>query len=194
MAPDIYPEHYQMVQDLGAALAAEPLTQNMLYVGNALRQNQHNGARDKLHFFDASYMENWKSANGNQAQSEAYTVTIQLAREALAAGRIIMLNSGPWGGDATTEQEMMDGLPNNLAIFLMMAEENAYLHYAKYPLITTPTWHWDTSHFPLLNQALGPPLGPPILIGTVMSRDFQYLSVQMDLEAEISSFQWVTPP
>jgi len=197
MRESVHPDQYQMVVDLGSALKNDPGTANKLYVGNALRQNQHNGSRDKFSFMDASYMENWRRLLGGQPKWQGLAVTIQLAREALWKGRIIMLNSNPWQCDfpcneVTEEQQMIDGLPNNLAVFLMMAEENAYLSYARYPLMQDPAWNWDTSDLELLNKPLGQPLGPPILVGTVMSRDFEYVSVSMDLQMDdnAASFDW----
>jgi len=183
--------HEKMVIDL-----ANDLPSDKLLVGNTLRQKNDNGSRDRLSYMDGSYMENWHVGPQWQPKSERLSVSIQLAREALLRGkRLILFNSNPWSCSwpcNATEEEMIEEIKMPLAVFLMIAELGAYFNYQVIPLVQPDDWKWDSSNLPEFQYPLGPPLGPPIKIGQVISRSFENLSVKVDLEKEKSTFYWLS--
>lgn len=179
--------HRKMIKDLSNRLPA-----SKIYVGNALRQMSPNGARDRLSYMDGSYMENW-TQGPSQEMSEKVTASIQLAREALSRGKMLWLTSGPWrcGWPCdVNEHEFRTSMDMPLAIFLMIAETNAYFNYQKETLVQDDAWKWDSSTMPEFKKALGPPKGPPVKVGNTFSRHFKYLTVEVDLDSEKATLNW----
>ena len=181
------PGHRQMITEL-----ANELPPSKIYIGNALRQMSVNGARDRLAYMDGSYMENW-TQGPNQAMSEIVTVSIQLAREALSKGKMLWWTSGPWRCGwpcIVNEQEFAASISMPLAIFLMIAEPNAYFNYQKETLVQEEAWKWDSSRLPEFEKSLGAPKGPPIKVGNRFARQFEHLTVEVDLDAETAILNW----
>jgi hypothetical protein len=179
--------HRQMITEL-----ANELPSDKTYIGNALRQMSMNGARDRLSYMDGSYMENW-TQGPSQEMSEIVTVSIQLAREALSKRKMIWWTSGPWrcGWPCdVNEQEFSEGIDMPLAIFLMIAEPNAYFNYQKETLVQEDAWKWDSSRLPEFEKDLGAPKGPPIKVGNKFVRHFEYLTVELDMDAETAMLNW----
>mmetsp|Transcript_38536 Transcript_38536/g.43169 ORF Transcript_38536/g.43169 Transcript_38536/m.43169 type:complete len:1130 (+) Transcript_38536:207-3596(+) len=180
--------HRQMITEL-----ANELPSDKVYIGNALRQMSMNGARDRLSYMDGSYMENWTQGIVSQEMSEIVTVSIQLAREALSKQKMVWWTSGPWrcGWPCdVNEQEFREGIDMPLAIFLMIAEPNAYFNYQKETLVQPDAWKWDSSSLPEFGKDLGAPKGPPIKVGNTFVRHFEYLTVELDMDAETAVLNW----
>ena len=179
--------HRLMITEL-----ANELPSSKIYIGNALRQMSVNGARDRLAYMDGSYMENW-TQGPNQAMSEIVTVSIQLAREALSKGKMLWWTSGPWGCGwpcNVNEQEFAASISMPLAIFLMIVEPNAYFNYQKETLVQKDAWKWDSSRLPEFEKSLGAPKGPPIKVGNKFARQFEHLTVEVDMDAETAILNW----
>ena len=175
-----------MIQDLRAAFPSD----HKFQIANALRNIRNGGARYFMPFLDGSYMENWTRGLAKQDLTETISASIQLAHEASYKGKLILLNTGPWGCGwpcLVSKAEWEEGIGMPLATFLVLAEDHACFNY-----ITTPnvlrTEQWDASGLAELNMPLGQPLGPTVKVGNVFTRSFEFLDVKLDLEKEEATF------
>lgn len=152
-------------------------------IGNTLRNESAGGNRSAMQVYDGSYLERWTVANKSytQTESEAFAVSIQLMREALKKGKIIMLRN-------TDDVYNTTGVLTNehfyapLAGFLMAVEKNGFISYHGSNLAYSPNL-WYTRDLEYLSNYLGAPLGDPIKDGLVYSRSFENLDVTLDLSA-----------
>jgi hypothetical protein len=184
IAVGMSPPQVEMVNEL-----ASVLPKDKLYLGNALRQKSWNGSRDRLAVMEGSYMENMATTMNRMSVPEALSRSIQLAREALSKGKIILIGGAPHGPSSTPE-EVAGSVDYPLARFLMIADEHAYFGYSKSPKVTENQWEWDSSYIPAFRRHLGNPLGPPIQIGNTFTRSFENLEVQIDLATSATVFNW----
>ncbi|VGO12223.1 hypothetical protein PDESU_00774 [Pontiella desulfatans] len=176
---------------------------NKLLTGNTLRNENKNGDREMMSIMQGSYLERWRlpdaSSNPAQTVADATCVTIQLMREALSLGKIIMLQSGPIGftevenddGELFTDQEAFAAAVDvALAIFLIAAEENAYFSYQNTVNALDDDWKWDSSFIEELNRPLGKPLGDPVKDGYVYTRSYEHVDVWVNVETLEAVLDW----
>jgi hypothetical protein len=181
-------------------LMADALAQGMppgkMLVGNALRNEQPNGQRTHMTYLDGSYLERWDfPMNGtSQSDADAIAVSIQLMREALSKGKMINLQSGPPDTDNLTQEYVAEQVDFPLAVFLIVAETNAFFSYQSSVHARDASWRWDTSWIEELNHPLGAPLGDPVRNGTIYMRSYPYVDVWVDISTKQTVLTWRDVP
>jgi hypothetical protein len=175
------------------------LPSNKLLVGNTLRNERAGGSRALMEITDGSYMERWDFPSSGQSDTEALAVSIQLMREALQKGKMINFQTSP---DSATEEEKPTGDAEllaytkkhvyfPLAVFLIIAEENAYFSYTTgVNALTTSSDLWDTSFIDEFHYFLGEPLGAPTRNGNIYERSFENLDLWLNIETKETVFNW----
>jgi hypothetical protein len=181
---------------LMADALAQSMPRNKLLIANALRNEAPNGQRTHMTYLDGSYLERWDvPMNGtSQSDADAIAVSIQLMREALLKGKIINLKSSPPDGYDSTQEHIAAHVDFPLAVFLIVAETNAYFSYQGGVDGLDPSWLWDTSWLEEFNRPLGPPLGAPVRDGYVYARSYQYVDVWVDISTRQTQFTWRDSP
>lgn len=191
---DLANNYVKMLSDLNDQLPA-----NKLLVGNTLRNERAGGVRALMEIMDGSYMERWDFPSSGQSDAEAIAVSIQLMREALQKGKMINFQTSPSAStdeDAPTDETallayMQENVYFPLAVFLIIAEENAYFSYANgVNAISTSSDVWDTSFISEFSNYLGAPTGDPIKNGYIYERSFDNLDVLVNLETKETNFTW----
>ncbi|CAA6677721.1 MULTISPECIES: putative glycoside hydrolase [unclassified Lentimonas] len=180
-------DYMTMLDALSQGLQA----QGKLFIGNTLRNERNYAGRAHMELQDGSYLERWELANRDsvptQTEAEARVTSIQLMREALSKGKMVfMISEGP----DTSEAELAAALDYRLAIFLIIAETNAYFNFRGSVDATKDDWVWDTSWLPEFSHPLGPPLGPPVKDGTIYTRSFEHVDVWVNVETEQAQLIW----
>lgn len=161
-------------------------------IGNSLRNERPGGNRETLDLMDGSYLERWDFPKVGQSKPEAVAVSMQLMREALSKGKMILLNAHP-GGDPSNAAEMEAAADYYLALFLIIAEKHAYLRYQKTNLIGSGNeWEWETSYIQAFQNWLGEPLGAPTRDGYIYERSYPGVDVSVNLETETAVLDWHT--
>jgi hypothetical protein len=160
------------------------LPDDKFLIGNTLRNHSDGGNRSAMQAYDGSYLERWHFPHNsyNQTEPESLAVTIQLAREALSKGKLIIFRNTDDHYN-TTGELTNEGYYVPLAAFLMMAEENATISYQGSNRVGTAGSIWDTRNLEYFKNYLGPPLGDPVKNGLVYTRSFDNLDVYLDLSA-----------
>jgi hypothetical protein len=133
----------------------EGLPEGKLHTGNTLRNEKFNGNRAYMEFMEGSYLERWTKPDNYstpaQSSVDATAVSLQLMREALAKGKIIMFKTN---GDATSQETLAATVDYPLALFLIVAETNAYFAYQGDVNAAQADWLWDTSYLPEFSRPL----------------------------------------
>lgn len=191
-------------------LLADSLPEESLKMGNFLRQRDDDGNRWRMDYEDGSYFENQHIGPFNQPEHESIIVSMQLAREASWKRKLVMWNGsrrncgcgtippnqvpeacvGFMNVDEAPEEKITEDLNRSLAEYLMIAEEHSYFAFNISPDAACERWRWDSSSMPQFQRSLGRPLGPPVQIGHIFARHFEYLSVKVDLDTEETYFYW----
>ena len=184
----------KMLKDLN-----DQLPDDKLLVGNTLRNERAGGSRGLMEIMDGSYIERWDFPSTGQSDAEAITVSIQLMREALQKGKMINFQTSP---DSATEEEKPTDATEllaytkehvyfPLAVYLMIAEENAYFSYATgVNAISSSSVLWNTSFIEEFDNFLGEPLGDPVKEGYLYRRSFENLDVWVNVETKETGFTW----
>ena len=162
-----------------------------LLLGNTLRNERVNGNRAHMEIQDGSYLERWtvpyRDSQPSQSQADTITVSLQLMREALSKGKIILFKtSGPDSSAADLEAAV--DFP--LALFLIVAEPNAYFAYQASVDARDDAWQWDPSGIDEFNRPLGKPLGDPIKNGYVYTRSYEHVDVWLDVSTKEAVLVW----
>jgi hypothetical protein len=162
------------------------LPEDKFLIGNTLRNESDGGNRSAMQVYDGSYLERWhqKHKDYDQTDPEALAVTIQLAREALSKGKLIIFRNTVDDYNNNTRVLTNKDFYVPLAAFLMMAEENATISFQGSNRVGTDGSIWDTRDLEFFSNYLGAPLGPPVKNGLVYTRSFDNLDVYLDLSAE----------
>ena len=181
----------------------EQMPADKLLTGNTLRNENTNGDRSMMEIMEGSYLERWKlpfkGSNPEQSTADAICMTIQLMREALARGKIIMLQSGPIGFTEVDDDSgalfdnadaFAEAVDFPLGVFLICAAENAYFSYQNGVNANDDTWKWDSSSVDVLSRPLGAPLGDPLKEGYVYTRSYEHADVWVDVENIRSVVLW----
>ncbi|KGL62193.1 putative glycoside hydrolase [Polaribacter sp. Hel1_85] len=186
--------YVKMLSDLNDELPA-----NKLLVGNTLRNEREGGARALMEIMDGSYLERWDIASSEQSTADAIAVSIQLMREALQKGKMINLQTNPSYNtdeeEPTDDDELMAYTKENihfpLAVFLIIAEENAYFSYTTgVNALSSSSDLWDTSFIDEFHYFLGEPLADPVKNGYIYERSFENLDLWVNIETKETVFNW----
>lgn len=191
---DLVNNYVTMLSDLN-----DQLPPNKLLVGNTLRNERVGGTRALMEIKDGSYMERWDFPSSNQSNPDAIAVSIQLMREALQKGKMINLQSNP--SYSTEEEEPTDydellaytkeHVKFPLAVFLLIAEENAYFSYTTgVNALSSSSDLWDTSFIDEFHYFLGEPLNDPVKNGYIYERSFENLNLWVNIETKEVVFNW----
>jgi hypothetical protein len=186
--------YVSMLNDLNDQLPA-----NKLLVGNTLRNERSGGARALMEIMDGSYLERWDKVSSEQSKANAIAMSIQLMREALQKGKMINLQTNPSyntdDDEPTDNDELMaytkEYIYFPLAVFLIIAEENAYFSYTTgVNALSSSSDVWDTSFIEEFHYFLGEPLGDPIKNGYIYERSFENLDLWVNIETKETVFNW----
>jgi hypothetical protein len=183
----------------------ESMPDDKLLMGNALRNEFNNGNRAVMEILDGSYLERWSMSCDDdlpvQTTADAMSVSIQLMREALAQGKFVAFQTTAWSDEDIPDDYddklvyMGENVDFPLAIFLIVAQENAYFSYQLGVNVKDSAENvWDSSYIDVLSHRLGEPLGDPVKDGYVYTRSFEYVDVWLDLEAEKAILTWRDEP
>ena len=195
------------------ATLRQKLPPTKLVIGNGIGNSATNGNREFMRIMDGSYLENWDGLNrqckDEQSRGESISASIQMMREALAKGKVIMLQTNPSYSNYFTKEEVpprrklkecLAFVERNvhfpLACFLMAAEKHAYFSYNHGVYAGTGDNGadiYDTSDLDIFHRPLGPPLGACVRDGFQFRRSFKYLDVAVNVETGETSFQWAKP-
>jgi hypothetical protein len=120
-------------------------------------------------------------------------------REALQKGKMINLQTNPSYStdedEPTDENELITYVKENvnfpLAVFLIIAEENAYFSYTTgVNALSSSSDLWDTSFIDEFQYFLGEPLGDPVKNGYIYERSFENLDLWVNIETKETVFNW----
>ena len=183
----------------------EKMPDDKILIGNVLRGERNNGNRSVMALFDGSYLERWDFTGDiafpEQTEADAIAVSIQMMREALAQGKLINLQTAPMTDEDVpdTYEEQIEFMETHvdypLAIFLIVAEENAFFSYQlSVNALPSANTVWDSSYIEELNHKLGEPLGDPVKDGYIYTRSFEYVDVWLDLQNGEALLTWRDTP
>ena len=182
----------------------DKLPEDKLLMGNNLRGERQNGSRAMMELLDGSYLERWDIALSDydfpsQTRADAVSLSMQLMREALARGKFITFQSGRTAEDdglvfdsyQDKVRYMKKNLDYPLAIFLIIAEKNAFFSYQQ-GVNANPGAEevWDSTFIDELTRSLGEPLGDPVKNGYIFTRSYENVDVWLDLETEKATLTW----
>jgi hypothetical protein len=167
------------------------LPQGKLNLGNTLRNERNNGNRAYMEIEDGSYLERWSMPDTGstpaQSAADSIAVSIQLMREALAKGKIILFKTG---GPATSTTALEAAVDYPLALFLIVAETNAYFSYQADVNAILASWIWDPSYIAAFRRPLGKPSGDPVRNGYVYTRSYEHVEVRVDISTGEALLAW----
>ena len=187
---------------------AQAFPEGKIFFGNILRNESVGGNRGHMQYADGSYWERWalpyRDSNPSQTEADARCVNMQLAREAILKGKIVNF----MGGGATTtmaptvaeenEANMRSYLRETvqfpLAVFLIIADKNAYFNFKESVDTEDEDWRWDRSFLEELNRPLGLPLGDPVKRGYEYSRSYEKVDVWVNVETTEAKLTWKDYP
>jgi len=193
-------DYVRMIKQL-----SESLPKDKMLIGNNLRGERHNGSRAFMELLDGSYLERWTYTLDyefpSQTKADAISLSMQLMREALAQGKMINFQTDPQTDDPVPDtyeakqDYMADHVDFPLAVFLIVAEKNAFFSY-QLGVNALPSAEnvWDTSYIPELNHPLGKPLGDPIKTGYIFTRSYEYVDVWVDVQSQKAVLTWRDAP
>ena len=181
----------------------DKLPEDKLLMGNNLRGERNNASRAMMELLDGSYLERWEIKRDydfpSQTTADAISLSMQLMREALARGKFITFQSGRTDEDDgltfDSYQDKVRYMKKNidypLAIFLIIAEKNAFFSYQQ-SVNANPGAEevWDTTFIDELTRSLGKPLSDPIKNGYIFTRSYENVDVWLDLETEKATLTW----
>ena len=198
---DLFDANGNLVNNYVSMLSAlnDQLPAHKLLVGNTLRNERAAGARALMEVMDGSYLERWNLPSSGQSNADAIALSIQLMREALQKGKMINLQTNPsYSSDEeepTDEDELSAYVKKHvnfpLAVFLIIAEENAYFSYTTgVNAIPSSSDLWDTSFIDEFQYFLGEPLNDPVKNGYIYERSFENLDLWVNIETKETVFNW----
>jgi hypothetical protein len=167
-----------------------------------------------LDYLDGSYLERWTIGSGKLSDADAIASGIELMREALKKGKIIMLTATPSGATVDEDEtpkaksakgkEKMEAMPGSgrldfmrknlafpLAVFLVCAEKHAYFSYhSGVDANPKSTDIWDNNLMPELKRPLGKPLSDPVKNGYEYTRSFEHVDVWVNVKTREAKLNW----
>jgi len=184
------------------------LPEDKIFFGNILRNERWGGARGHMNYADGSYWERWeyqyRYTDPRQTEADARCVNMQLAREAVLKGKIVNFMGG---GETTairpTEEEeneanmrgfLREDVQFPLAVYLIIADKNAYFNFKESVDADDEDWKWDASFLEELNRPLGQPLGDPEKNGYIFTRSYEKVDVWVNVETTEAKLTWKDYP
>jgi len=176
-----------------------------LMVANVLRARFADSGMDRLRAFDGSYIEAFETTVGKIPVKDYVAKGIAAFQEAARQGFVIAFTAGlgeegPEAGKANEARtdEIRTGLKNEqasdrrfqyiLALFLVCAEKNSYFcPHDGYDAKKSKLW---MKPFPEFERPLGEPKGPAVRAGYTYTREFEHVSVCVDIEQKTARIDW----
>lgn len=202
---EIGPERKQEVAE-GYALMMQELKDrippNKILVANMIRARLTDSGLNSMQYFDGSYLEGIESQANGLTRVEYLAKGIHAVQKAARQGKIICMSLGL--GKASLNGLKIDDsrkklargtniqprLEYCLALFLICAEKHSYfLPHDGYDVNNNRSSVWLT-RFIEYDKPLGPPKGPAIQDGSTYTREFESVSVFLDIEKEEAKIVW----
>jgi hypothetical protein len=176
-----------------------------LMVANVLRARFADSGMDRLRAFDGSYIEAFETTVGKIPVKDYVAKGIAAFQEAARQGFVIAFTAGlgeegPEAGKANEARtdEIRTGLKNEqasdrrfqyiLALFLVCAEKNSYFcPHDGYDAKKSKLWMKPCPEF---ERPLGEPKGPAVRAGYTYKREFEHVSVCVDIEQKTARIDW----
>jgi hypothetical protein len=182
----------------------EALGPEKLMIANIIRESVPNSGLPELNaYFDGSYLE------GFDGQADHIAKGIAAVQKAARSGKIIAMTLGLGASAAALDDRIDDvrkkvkdvsTLQNHIdfciAVFLVCAEKYSYLYlhdgYSVNKLgrgkgYASKMW---LKRLPEYDRPLGPPKGPAKHDGFIYTREFEHVSVRLDLETKKGEVTW----
>ncbi|MGJ8642443.1 MAG: putative glycoside hydrolase [Luteolibacter sp.] len=183
------------------------LDEDKLMVANVIRARFDDAGLEFMDYFDGSYLEGFTHQVGGLSKAEYMAKGIAAVQKAAKDGKIIALTLGLGKttlGDGIDEGKgaiknfdaaTQERLEFSIALFLIMAEKYSYLMVSdgygvdpgKDGKSESKLW---LRNFPEYDRPLGSPLGDTVIDGTRYTREFEHLSVSLDLETMKGELIW----
>jgi hypothetical protein len=178
------------------------LPENKLLVANLIRARLPDSGLGHMKYFDGSYLEAFENPANGFTRLEYVARAIEASQKAVRGGKIICMSMGLGNARTTgigiddTRQKAdagstyQDRLTYSLAIFLICAEKYSYfLAHDGYSVNGNDSSVWLKA-FPEYSKPLGPPKGPAKMDGYVYTREFEHVSVWLDIKNEKANIDW----
>jgi hypothetical protein len=183
----------------------QALGPDKLMVANVLRARFPDAGMDRLRAFDGSYIEAFETTVGKIPVKDYVAKGIAAFQEAARQGFVIAFTAGlgeegPEAGKANEARtdEIRTGLKNEqasdrrfqyiLALFLVCAEKNSYFcPHDGYDAKKSKLWMKPCPEF---ERPLGEPKGPAVRAGYTYKREFEHVSVCVDIEQKTARIDW----
>jgi hypothetical protein len=176
-----------------------------LMLANVLRARFPDSGMGRLRAFDGSYIEAFETTVGKIPVKDYVAKGIAAFQEAARQGAVIAFTAGlgEESGDAgkaneARTDEIRTALKkeddNNrrfqylLALFLICAEKHSYVFaHDGYDAKNSTQWRKPRPEF---ERPLGAPKGPAVRAGYTYTREFEHVSVFVDIEQENARIDW----
>jgi hypothetical protein len=193
--------YHDMMKQTRAALP-----HGKLMLANIIRALLPDSGLEALEYFHGSYLEGFMLSSDDLSKADYIVKGIEAAQTAARQGKIIAMTLG-LGDSAADEDKVddsrakLDGLSGHqkridfyIALFLVCAEEQSYLNLHDNYCVDTRNGHCMSKmwlkRLPEYDRPLGPPKGPAKRDGYVFTREFEHVSVRVDIEEETGEIVW----
>ena len=193
--------YHDMMKETRAALP-----EGKLMLANIIRAMLPDSGLEALEYFDGSYLEGFTLPAGDTGSADYIVKGIEAAQTAARQGKIIAMTLGL--GESAADEDKVDdarakldglsGLQNRIdyyiALFLVCAEKYSYLNLHDGYCVDTRNGRCMSKvwlkRFPEYDRPLGPPKGPAKRDGYVFTREFEHVSVRVDVETQTGEVVW----
>ena len=172
-------------------------------VANILRARFSDSGLSYIKALDGSYIEGFEGAV-RMSKKDYVAQGIRDFQKAAREGSIIAYTCGLGRNQQAADETPRSAARNNtsarrsrdaksrfnyqLAIFLICAEKYSYFDLKDgYDAKTSKTW---MTHPAVYDRPLGAPNGPAVRDGYTYAREFDHVSVQLEIEKETASIVW----
>eukprot|EP00903_Cladosiphon_okamuranus_P003977 g3975.t1 len=188
----------------------EALGDDKLMLGNIIRARFENAGLEFIDYFDGSYLEGFTSPIGKTSRADYIAKGIAAVQKAARDGNIIALTlslgntdvadgvdetRGEAGEITGSNPKLRERLDFCIALYLVMAEKYSYLMVTDgYGVDPDP--HGKSRSklwlhtFPEYDRPLGAPQAPAVKDGYRYTREFQHVSVSLDIENMSGTLEW----
>ncbi|MEP4050477.1 MAG: putative glycoside hydrolase [Luteolibacter sp.] len=183
------------------------LGQEKLMVANVIRARFDDAGLEFMDYFDGSYLEAFSHEVGKMDKAEYMAKGIAAVQKAARDEKIIALTLGigesslgdgideSQGGIESFDAASQERLDFNIALFLIMAEKYSYLMVSdgygvdpgKDGKSQSKLW---LHTFPEYDRPLGAPKSPAVKDGMRYTREFEHVSVSLDLDTMKGDLIW----
>ena len=183
-----------------------------LMFSNIIRARLPKAGLECMDYFDGSYLENFELPVG-MSKADYLVKGIDAVQQAAKKGKIIAMTLGLGESsaddsgidDARVKLEDLEGVQDKLdyyiALFLVCAERYSYLNIhdgynvgsigrkgrPNYKACESKVW---LKRFPEYDKPLGKPKGPATKEGYVYTREFEHVSVSVNVETGVGKVDW----